>query len=245
RPTCWREWVERVSPPRGLLVVGVITTLIGGGSGEVPPRVSIRAVAISADDKLLAAAGEDGRVQLWDVGSHQPLGRALKGGDAASVISVAFSSDAKLLASVGSDSKVQVWDLASQQLLAPALTSVSTVSRSVPVASIANELGIMIPAGPVPTVGLVRAASVTSVFFSPDNKLLAGAGREGTVQVWDVASHQRLGQPLTTPGTASIASVFFSSDDKLLASVGSDSKVQVWDVVSHQPLGEPFTAAGT
>src|SRR5271166_3484594 len=91
-------------------------------------------------------------------------------------------------------------------------------------------------------------SNVISVAFSPDNKTLAAASADGKVQLWDVATHQPIGSPLTGL-TSSVKSVAFSPDGKILASGGttgnnSAGKVQLWDVATHQQIGSTLTFPG-
>src|SRR5207247_1408656 len=62
-----------------------------------------------------------------------------------------------------------------------------------------------------------QKSSVYSVAFSPDGKLLAAGGLDGTIQLWDVARRKALGAPLTGHNN-SVGSVAFSPNGKLLAS---------------------------
>ena len=39
-------------------------------------------------------------------------------------------------------------------------------------------------------------SSISAVAFSPDGTRLASAGSEGTVRLWNVATHQQIGDPL-------------------------------------------------
>jgi hypothetical protein len=59
---------------------------------------------------MLASAGRDQTVRLWDVARLQPLGNPLKG-HSSSVWSVAFSPDGKMLASASEDGTVHLWDV--------------------------------------------------------------------------------------------------------------------------------------
>jgi WD40 repeat protein len=88
---------------------------------------------------------------------------------------------------------------------------------------------------------------VTSIAFSPDGKTLASASGnfDGTIILWDVATRQPLGQPLTGH-TTGIEKVVFSPDGKTLASAsdGSDADtatIFLWDVATRQRIGQPLT----
>jgi WD40 repeat protein/predicted Ser/Thr protein kinase len=75
-----------------------------------------------------------------------------------------------------------------------------------------------------------RQGRVNAGAFSPDGKLLAAAGADGTVQVWHVVTGQSRG---TLTGHAGpVNGVAFSPDGLTLASAGVDGKVRLWDVAS-------------
>jgi WD40 repeat protein len=88
-----------------------------------------------------------------------------------------------------------------------------------------------------------HADRVHSVAFSPDGKTLVSGSFDGTVRLWDVATHQQIGNPLTghTGHTGPVLSVAFSPDGKTLASGSSDDTVRLWDVATHQQIGNTLT----
>jgi WD40 repeat protein len=69
----------------------------------------VRCVAYSRDGKVLASAGDDRAIKLWDVESGHA--RATLDGHTDWVRAVAFSPDSKHLASAGWDAKVRLWRL--------------------------------------------------------------------------------------------------------------------------------------
>ncbi|MBE9211974.1 PD40 domain-containing protein [Plectonema cf. radiosum LEGE 06105] len=57
--------------------------------------------------------------------------------------------------------------------------------------------------------------SITDISFSPDGKILASAGNDGTIQLWNNQGNQIL---TFKSHSASISSINFSPDSKTLAS---------------------------
>jgi WD40 repeat protein len=88
-----------------------------------------------------------------------------------------------------------------------------------------------------------HTAEVHKVVFSPDGKLLASAsgtnGTDDSVRLWDVASGQLVGQPLTGHGD-SVVCLSFSPDGKLLASADK-KEIILWDVAARKPIGQRLT----
>src|SRR5262249_28622262 len=74
---------------------------------------------------------------------------------------------------------------------------------------------------------LADPSGASDVASSPDGKLLATAGSDGTVRLWNPVTRQAVGAPLQTWSGPSggVSAVAFSPDGKLLASADTKGTV--------------------
>jgi len=80
---------------------------------------------------------------------------------------------------------------------------------------------------------------LTTVVFSPDGKSLAFGSINSNITLWDVATHEPIGQPLVGHSDY-INSIVFSPDGEILASGSDDTTIIIWDVATHKPVGQPL-----
>ena len=78
---------------------------------------------------------------------------------------------------------------------------------------------------------------VQSVSFSPDGKMLASAGYDNTVKLWNLEGN--LKKPISLPHNQPVFSVSFSPDSKTIASASFDKTVKLWNR-DGTPKGSPL-----
>ncbi|HEV8061631.1 MAG TPA: protein kinase [Gemmataceae bacterium] len=170
-----------------------------------PTQVS--AVAFSADGKLMAAAGHNGAIWLWDTSTWDEVAR-WQGPAATKYGSILFFSGARLgeagqrgdiLATGSTSGRIDLWDVSTRTLTRQLHGHVSFVSF---------------------------------MALTPDGRTLATASCDCSIKLWDTGT----GRELRTLGREEswMYTVAFSPDGNTLASGGLSDVLRLWEASSNE-----------
>lgn len=200
----------------------------------------IDAAAFSPTEDVLATAGKNGPVKLWDVTSGRLL-RALPRG--AATRALAYSPDGRQLALADRDGSIRLWDVAASRV-ARTLTghkgealAVAFAPDGKSLASTGEDLTVRLWEAQSGKARVLQGSIVaeTSVAFSPDGTTLATGNRGGVVRILDVAS----GRPRQSwrTGFEAATPVRYAPNGKLLAVGSSRGTVSLWSPATGDKRG--------
>jgi WD40 repeat protein/serine/threonine protein kinase len=194
-------------------------------------------VAFSPDGKTVASGGLDSVVKLWDATRGKEMATLV--GHARNVESMAFSPDGKTLATGSMDRSVIFWDLDAKR----PRNQLSGFDNAVVALAFTHDGRLLATSidGVGPPVKLLDVATgatkatlqghtegIQCLAISVDDKILAGAGKQGTLYLWDIPTGQLC---RTIRGHAArIWYVAFSLDGQTLATASGDRTVKLWKV---------------
>lgn len=199
------------------------------------------ALAGSPDGKLLATAGKEGLIKVWDAKTGEKVfNKKAHTGD---VRSIAFDSASSRLASGGNDKVVKVFDINGDEIasLAGHPATVSAIAFSPDGKRVASG-GAGLDSMSRPFVGAVHVwdldkkreftilrdhqTPVRAVAYSRDGKYLATGGSDGLVLLYEAETGKKVHELKGHLGV--IWTLAFSPDGAVLASSGSAGSVRLW-----------------
>jgi WD40 repeat protein len=201
---------------------------------------AVRCLALAPGGRVLAAAGQDRSLWLWEASSAN---RQRLGEPRAHVQALAFSEDGAQLAVADFGNILTLWDVASGRS--------RTFSEGVvgPVAALTFAPNGTVLAGSVndKTIRLWEVATgmesgvlsgharvAMALAFAPDGRSLASGDLGGSVKLWDVTTlteRANLEANRDNDMVNEVTALAFSPDGQTLA-VAIDRDVQLWDVAT-------------
>jgi twitching motility protein PilT len=235
RPT----WHDQLQGEHSMSIhLDLLKTLTGHGR-------DVNAVAFSPDDNLLASAGGDRTIRIWNVAS-QTLLQTLEHGEW--VNSVAFAPQGNMIASAGRDGAIKIWSLESGQLLG----TISAHPQNATAVLFNNDGSRLVSGGADGIICVFnlrekkKEASVQAhsgwvwrLQFSSLGDRLLSAGADRVARVWKMGGNEK---PIELTGHEDeVLYASFSPDDRFIATSGKDGKVRFWESDSGRQLYS-FTA---
>jgi WD40 repeat protein/serine/threonine protein kinase len=197
-------------------------------------------VTFSPDETHVAACGENGYVQVWNIETGRDV--FTRQVSPYGLTALSYRADGQRLALAHINMAVQVLDAITGQdtlILNGEIASMNAVAFSPDgqhLASVGDDrtLHIWDTKTKKSQVILGHEAGIHSVAYHPDGKSLATASDDGLVIVWDAAAPKKVASFRAHRDAVNM--VRFSSDGRRLATASRDGTVKCWDATTARLL---------
>lgn len=205
-------------------------------------QANIGAIDISADGKIIASAGEDQTIKLW----QRETGKLIYSfvGVNESIQTLAISPNGKSIIAGGFDGRISQWQLETKQYKSSFFARVNAPDSHdgviLQLAFAANERFIVSASndktlriwsyytGELKRTLIGHEEAVNTCAISPDSQIIASGSDDKTIKLWRF-DHSYAYQTFIGDKVA-VNSLAFSNDGQYLISGGSDKTIKIWDI---------------
>jgi WD40 repeat protein len=215
---------------------------------------ALRSVAVSKNNLLVAAAGDDQAVRVYSLNDAKETGNVKAG---AAVKALAFTPNNLALAAACADKSLQSWSVnftAGQPLPADFLNTVQNFASpdviydltiaadnaTIYSGSAGKSVQVWKLASSVPTRNFPHPNHVDAVAFQPGGNLLVSGSHDGKVRIFDLVKNV-LVKEINAHAVANATMIYtlaFTPDGKQVVSGSYDQSLKLWDVTSGNLVRE-------
>ena len=222
----------------------------GGPVGQAGPVQRVTTAVVDGRS-VIVTGGSDAKVRIWDLDGGGQLGEPLTGHtDAVDLLTVGTVEGRPAILTRDRHERVRIWDLTTREELIGWSTSEYTSPSIWLFAALDGRFAAVTWEGRVwdlaasAWIGVKPQQKGALALAALDGRDVILTGfRQETVQLWDLATGERMGQPLRHSGEVWSAAAGML-DGRLVVATGAGSTVRLWDAVSGQQIGAYAFPAG-
>jgi WD40 repeat protein len=209
----------------------------------------LQGLAITGDGKKILTGGEDKKLRVWDVETHEPIGAW--DDHEGHIPWIDISPDDCLVASCDDGGRIIIWDMAEGGMV--------TSRHSIETGSVADTVcfspnGKQLVSGhddyairifDVESGDLIlgpiagHTGLIWSIIWSVDGTRIFSGSADASIRCWDSDTGEPIGEPWTGH-TDYIFTISLSPDGAILGSASWDHTVRFWATNSGDPINVPL-----
>lgn len=215
---------------------------------------ALAAFAVSDDDEWVATADVNGTVAIWNIRNGERIHQLRdKNYTAKTILSIDFSPDKSKLVFSDNARNIHFWNIRQDQYypfkkrLGGNANKVIFLDTGETVVSGGDEHRIMF--WDVASADLLRdrtlaaSQSMNDMALSADNRYLAVALDEATIEIWDLFAGQRINTIKDPSILKAFTHIAFLPNQSTILTGSADGFVRAWNIAGSSPLWE-VTSAG-
>ena len=198
--------------------------------------IDVNDVQFSPDGSMLATAGDDGRLRIWNPDTGEPISTVF---GRRGVVGQSFDADGALVAAVWPDEgALRIADPVTGRVVrtidgldeVPFDSALSPDGERVAVGMVGSDVARVYDVATGEPVAILpkHRYSVNSVAWSPDGRWIATGSGDSSVRVWSATTGELEERLLGHTGV--VNTVDWAADSRRLVSGGSDGTARVWEI---------------